>query len=104
MRASPLSTRRRAARTYSPPRMSSPAGQQGRVHLPGELQRLLGLADRVGALDLAAHLEGLAQPLGAARDDGQLLGSRAPRANPDAQPAGLDLLARNLRLPEREDV
>ncbi len=82
------------------------AREQRRAHLSREFEGLLGLDERVDAVDDPLLLEHLAQQLGAAGGfHGQdLRRGRGARAHADAEPAGLDLLARNVRIPEREDV
>jgi hypothetical protein len=76
------------------------------VDLADELERLLRLGDGVRAVDLLDLLEHLPKPLGAPEglERLDLLGGRAARADADAEAAGLDLLARNLGIPERQDV
>jgi hypothetical protein len=82
------------------------AREQRGAHLPRELEGLLGLDHGVDAVDDPLVLEHLAQQLGAAGGfQGQHLGGGGrARTHADAEAAGLDLLAGNVRIPEREDV
>ena len=82
------------------------AREQGGGHLADELEGLLGLGHLVGAVDLLQLFEHLAQALGAPEGLQRLdlLGGRAAWTNANAKAAGLDLLARNLRIPQRKDV
>lgn len=87
-------------------RPSELARQERRAHLADELERLLGLNHGVDAVDDLLFLEHLAQQLGSAGGfEGQHLGGGGGSwADPDAEAAGLDLLAGNVRIPERENV
>src|SRR5262249_47729154 len=83
---------------------AQPPSHERRIDLPGEVERPVRTGAGVDAVDLASLLEGLPQPLGPVRDDGKLRLGRGPGADTDAEPSGLDLFARDLGLPEREDV
>src|SRR6266571_702647 len=85
---------------------TEPAGQQRLADLAHELERLLGLDDGVGAVDAPLLLEDLTQELGpAGRLHRRDLGCRRrARADANSKPAGLDLLARYVRVPEREHI
>src|SRR5207253_1581713 len=83
---------------------AQPAGDQRGVDLPDEVERLVRPGVGVGAVDLAALLEDVAQPLRTVRNEGELGGRRAVGADPDPQAAGVDPFARDLGIPEREDV
>src|SRR5439155_623805 len=71
-----------------------------------ELERLLGLDDGIDAVDELLLLEDLAQQLGASvRLQGEHLGGGGRAgADADAEASGLDLLPRDVRVPERQDV
>ena len=82
------------------------AGQKGRADLADELEGLLRLDDVVGAVDELLLLEHLAQQLGAAVGlQGEDLGrGRRAGTDSDAKASGLDLFARDVRIPERQDI
>jgi len=82
------------------------AGEQGGADLADELQGLLGFDDRVGAVDQLLLLQHLAQQLGSSVSFQceHLVRRRRAGAHTDAEAAGLDLLARDLRVPEGQDV
>ena len=79
------------------------AGEKGGADLADELDRLLGLDDVVGAVDDFLFLEDLAEQLRSSGglQGGHLGGRGRAGTDADAEPSGLDLFARNLRVPER---
>jgi len=81
---------------------SKPSGQQRLLDLADELERLFRLDYGVGAVDAPLLFEHLPQELGSAccLERRHLEGGRSAGAHADPQTAGLDLFARDVRVPE----
>src|ERR1700694_2865972 len=87
-------------------RPAQPSRQERLPDPADDFHGLIGLDYGVGTVDAPLLLEDLPEQLGAAGgfQRGDLRRRGRARADADSEPAGLHLLARNIRVPEHEDV